>query len=212
MKRPAAAGKGLDGVVRRGSGYDNPAITLLETGRHVSTQRRSTRHRARSPTSSGRTATPPATAWCRCPSRCPSRTTSAPRARPCSWPPRWDSTPPCSCMPRRWVRLHVLRGLRPGPPPRRPPTGRGRRARVPLLSPKEVNRAIKTRLRRKLVVVGACIGTDAHTVGIDAILNIKGFAGEKGLEYYRDQGGQPRGAGPRARARRPGPWRRRPTR
>jgi beta-lysine 5,6-aminomutase beta subunit len=34
--------------------------------------------------------------------------------------------------------------------------------------------------------VGACIGTDAHTVGIDAILNIKGFAGEKGLEYYRE--------------------------
>ena len=56
----------------------------------------------------------------------------------------------------------------------------------PLLSPKEVNAAIKPRLRRKLVVVGACIGTDAHTVGIDAILNIKGFAGEKGLEYYRE--------------------------
>jgi beta-lysine 5,6-aminomutase beta subunit len=56
----------------------------------------------------------------------------------------------------------------------------------PLLTPKEVNSAIKSRLRRKLVVVGACIGTDAHTVGIDAILNIKGFAGEKGLEYYRE--------------------------
>jgi beta-lysine 5,6-aminomutase beta subunit len=56
----------------------------------------------------------------------------------------------------------------------------------PLLSPKEVNTAIKSRLRRKLVVVGGCIGTDAHTVGIDAILNIKGFAGEKGLEYYRE--------------------------
>ncbi|MGB7819656.1 MAG: OAM dimerization domain-containing protein [Ornithinibacter sp.] len=56
----------------------------------------------------------------------------------------------------------------------------------PLLTPKEVNAAIKKRLRRKLVVVGACIGTDAHTVGIDAILNIKGFAGEKGLEYYRE--------------------------
>src|SRR5690348_18457213 len=55
----------------------------------------------------------------------------------------------------------------------------------PLLSAKEVNAAIKSRLRRPLVVVGACIGTDAHTVGIDAILNIKGFAGEKGLEYYR---------------------------
>nr|WP_275585678.1 cobalamin-dependent protein [Geodermatophilus sabuli] len=41
-------------------------------------------------------------------------------------------------------------------------------------------------MRRKLVVLGACIGTDAHTVGIDAILNVKGFAGEKGLEYHRE--------------------------
>jgi beta-lysine 5,6-aminomutase beta subunit len=56
----------------------------------------------------------------------------------------------------------------------------------PLLSAKEVNAAIRARLRRKLVVVGACIGTDAHTVGIDAILNVKGIAGEKGLEYYRE--------------------------
>lgn len=56
----------------------------------------------------------------------------------------------------------------------------------PELTPKEVNAAIKQRLRRRLVVVGACIGSDAHTVGIDAILNIKGFAGEKGLEYYRE--------------------------
>lgn len=56
----------------------------------------------------------------------------------------------------------------------------------PLLTAKEVNAAIKERLRRPLVVVGACIGTDAHTVGIDAILNIKGFAGEKGLEYYSE--------------------------
>ena len=56
----------------------------------------------------------------------------------------------------------------------------------PLLTSKEINSEIKKQLRRKLVVVGACIGTDAHTVGIDAILNIKGFAGEKGLEYHRE--------------------------
>jgi beta-lysine 5,6-aminomutase beta subunit len=56
----------------------------------------------------------------------------------------------------------------------------------PLLSPAEVNGAVRKSLRRKLVVVGGCIGTDAHTVGIDAILNVKGFAGEKGLEYYRE--------------------------
>jgi beta-lysine 5,6-aminomutase beta subunit len=56
----------------------------------------------------------------------------------------------------------------------------------PLLSPSEINGVVRKMLRRKLVVVGGCIGTDAHTVGIDAILNIKGFAGEKGLEYYRE--------------------------
>jgi beta-lysine 5,6-aminomutase alpha subunit len=32
MKRPADAGKGLEGVVAKASGYDNPATTLLETG------------------------------------------------------------------------------------------------------------------------------------------------------------------------------------
>ncbi|MCP2322369.1 beta-lysine 5,6-aminomutase beta subunit [Hamadaea flava] len=56
----------------------------------------------------------------------------------------------------------------------------------PLLSAKEVNTAVKLKMRRKLSVVGATIGTDAHTVGIDAILNVKGIAGEKGLEYYRE--------------------------
>nr|BFE72292.1 hypothetical protein GCM10020092_055930 [Actinoplanes digitatis] len=50
----------------------------------------------------------------------------------------------------------------------------------PLLSAKEVNAVIKRRLRRRLKVVGACIGTDAHTVGIDAILNLKGIAGGEG--------------------------------
>lgn len=56
----------------------------------------------------------------------------------------------------------------------------------PLLTAKEANLAIRSRLKRKLIVLGACIGTDAHTVGIDAILNVKGFAGDKGLEYYRE--------------------------
>ncbi|MGH3495986.1 MAG: OAM dimerization domain-containing protein [Nocardioidaceae bacterium] len=56
----------------------------------------------------------------------------------------------------------------------------------PLLTPKDVNLAVRKGLGRRLTVVGGCIGTDAHTVGIDAILNVKGFAGEKGLEYYRE--------------------------
>jgi beta-lysine 5,6-aminomutase beta subunit len=58
------------------------------------------------------------------------------------------------------------------------------RREFPLLSAAEVNLRIRSGLGRELVVVGACIGTDAHTVGIDAILNVKGHAGEKGLEYY----------------------------
>jgi beta-lysine 5,6-aminomutase beta subunit len=54
----------------------------------------------------------------------------------------------------------------------------------PELSHQDVNRLIRERLKRRLVVVGACTGTDAHTVGLDAILSMKGFAGDKGLEYF----------------------------
>ena len=56
----------------------------------------------------------------------------------------------------------------------------------PLLSTKEINLKVKSSLGRKLVVVGGTVGTDAHTVGLDAIFNVKGFAGEKGLEHYRE--------------------------
>lgn len=56
----------------------------------------------------------------------------------------------------------------------------------PLLPPKEINLRLRSVLGRRAVLVGACIGTDAHTVGIDAILSVKGFAGEKGLESYRE--------------------------
>lgn len=38
---------------------------------------------------------------------------------------------------------------------------------------------------RKVVIVGACTGSDAHTVGIDAIVNYKGYSGDKGLESYK---------------------------
>ena len=56
----------------------------------------------------------------------------------------------------------------------------------PLLGTKDINLVLRSRLGRKLVLVGATVGTDAHTVGLDAILNVKGFAGEKGLEHYRE--------------------------
>jgi len=54
-----------------------------------------------------------------------------------------------------------------------------------LLSRDELDERVATRLGRKIVVVGACTGSDAHTVGIDAVLNYKGYAGDKGLESYR---------------------------
>ena len=43
---------------------------------------------------------------------------------------------------------------------------------------------IRENIGRKLVVIGASTGTDAHTVGIDAIMNMKGYAGHYGLERY----------------------------
>ena len=48
----------------------------------------------------------------------------------------------------------------------------------------EINDYIKEKIGRELTVVGACTGSDAHTVGLDAILNMKGYAGEYGLERY----------------------------
>src|SRR5215469_10717260 len=48
----------------------------------------------------------------------------------------------------------------------------------------EVNELIEKDLGRQVVVVGAAIESDAHTVGIDAIFNAKGFAGNYGLERF----------------------------
>lgn len=48
----------------------------------------------------------------------------------------------------------------------------------------EVDEFIKENIGRKIRVIGASTGTDAHTVGIDAIMNMKGYAGRYGLERY----------------------------
>ena len=48
----------------------------------------------------------------------------------------------------------------------------------------ETDEFIRENIGRPLIVVGASTGTDAHTVGIDAIMNRKGFAGHYGLERY----------------------------
>ena len=48
----------------------------------------------------------------------------------------------------------------------------------------ECDEFVKEHIGRKIVVVGASTGTDAHTVGIDAIMNMKGYAGHYGIERY----------------------------
>jgi beta-lysine 5,6-aminomutase beta subunit len=58
-------------------------------------------------------------------------------------------------------------------------------ARLHAMSMEEVDAYVAERIGRKVRIAGACIGTDAHTVGIDAILNMKGYKGDYGLERYR---------------------------
>ena len=48
----------------------------------------------------------------------------------------------------------------------------------------ELNAYALREVGRRIVVIGACTGSDAHAVGIDAIMNMKGFAGDYGLERY----------------------------
>ena len=55
-----------------------------------------------------------------------------------------------------------------------------------VLTKKEIEDFIEEHFDRNIVVVGASTGTDAHTVGIDAIMNMKGFAGHYGIERYRN--------------------------
>jgi beta-lysine 5,6-aminomutase beta subunit len=48
----------------------------------------------------------------------------------------------------------------------------------------ELNEYALREVGRRIVVLGACTGSDAHAVGIDAIMNMKGYAGDYGLERY----------------------------
>lgn len=56
---------------------------------------------------------------------------------------------------------------------------------VDTMSMSEVGDYINENIGREVVMIGASTGTDAHTVGIDAIMNMKGFAGHYGLERYK---------------------------
>ena len=53
-----------------------------------------------------------------------------------------------------------------------------------ILDMQQTDEFIKEYIGRKIVILGASTGTDAHTVGIDAIMNMKGYAGHYGLERY----------------------------
>ena len=48
----------------------------------------------------------------------------------------------------------------------------------------ETDDFIRRHFGRKIRIIGASTGSDAHTVGIDAIMNMKGYAGHFGLERY----------------------------
>jgi beta-lysine 5,6-aminomutase beta subunit len=55
---------------------------------------------------------------------------------------------------------------------------------IEYMSEDEVERFAAEHLGRKVVVVGASTGSDTHSVGIDAMLNLKGYHGHHGLEGY----------------------------
>lgn len=55
---------------------------------------------------------------------------------------------------------------------------------APHMDYKTLTKFMEEHIKEPLVVVGACTGTDAHTVGIDAIFNMKGFEMDYGLERY----------------------------
>ena len=59
------------------------------------------------------------------------------------------------------------------------------KADVEIMSREACQDYIAENIRREVVIVGATTGTDAHTVGIDAIMNMKGFHGHYGLERYK---------------------------
>src|ERR1700736_4021599 len=56
---------------------------------------------------------------------------------------------------------------------------------IEYMTEEEIERFADAQLGRRIVVVGASTGSDTHSVGIDAMLNLKGYHGHHGLEGYR---------------------------
>ena len=55
---------------------------------------------------------------------------------------------------------------------------------IEYMSEEEIERFASERLGRRVAVVGASTGSDTHSVGIDSMLNLKGYHGHHGLEGY----------------------------
>ncbi len=55
---------------------------------------------------------------------------------------------------------------------------------TPVMDMDATDAYIQENIGREITVVGACIESDAHTVGIDAIMNMKGYNHRFGLERY----------------------------
>ena len=56
---------------------------------------------------------------------------------------------------------------------------------IEYMSADEIERFVEEHVGRRIAVVGASTGSDTHSVGIDAMLNLKGYHGHHGLEGYR---------------------------
>ncbi len=56
---------------------------------------------------------------------------------------------------------------------------------IEYMSEDEIEAFSSEHIGRPIVIVGAATGTDTHSVGIDAMLNLKGFHGHHGLEGYK---------------------------
>jgi beta-lysine 5,6-aminomutase beta subunit len=55
---------------------------------------------------------------------------------------------------------------------------------IEYMSEDEIERFAEEHIGRPIVVVGASTGSDTHSVGIDAMLNLKGYHSHHGLEGY----------------------------
>lgn len=49
----------------------------------------------------------------------------------------------------------------------------------------EIEKIIEEKIGKKIKIIACTLGSDAHTVGLDAIINAKGYNGDNGLERYK---------------------------